>query len=229
MDILMLGDNHGDIENTLNYVEKLNEFKFDVIVYSGDLTDSFAAIPKGFTQESIARILIEELRSLKKPIVAVPGNNDTYDVINLLEKEAVTIHGRGKTIDGVGFYGFGGAKTPFGTAYEPSDEELRMGLEKGSKHISNTGRKVLVTHNPAYGTRLDITQTGMHVGSEIIRKFIERERPNVAVSAHIHEAKGVDKIGDSFLINAGKFSEGYFGLVNISNNAVRGKVLNLVD
>ncbi len=226
MDLLVIGDHHGDIENTLTYIEKLSELKFDVIIYSGDFTD--VNTPKGFTQKDIAELIIEELKTLNKPIVAVPGNTDTAEIVKILEREKISIHGKGKVIRDFGFYGYGGAKTPFGTPLEPSEEELKSGLEKAWKDIINIKQKIQVTHNPAYGTRLDIIQAGAHVGSKVVEEFIKTYKPIVAVSAHVLEARGTDKIEDTFLINTGKFPEGYFGLVNIQGNEVKGRVLNLI-
>lgn len=226
MDLLVIGDHHGDIENTLAYLDKLSEFKFDVVVYGGDFTD--VNVPKGFTQEDIAQLIIEELKILKKPIVAVPGNTDTVGVVKILEREDINIHGKGKIIKDTGFYGYGGAKTPFGTPLEPSEDELKSGLEKAWKDVVDAKQKVQVTHNPPQGTRLDIIRGGTCVGSNVVREFIETHKPVVAVSAHVLEARGTDRLENTFLINSGKFPEGYFGLVNIQDDSVKGKVLNLI-
>jgi len=227
MDLLIIGDNHGDIENNLNYFEKLSNFKFDVIVYTGDFTD--INTPKGFTPEDIVQIILEGLRGLKKPILAIPGNNDVVGVINILEREGVSLHGRGKVIGDYGFYGFGGAKTPFKTPLEPSEEEIKNGLQKAFGDISGSKEQIQITHNPAYGTRMDVIRMGSHVGSNVVKEFIEEKKPVLAISAHIHEAKGIDRIGNTFLINVGKFSEGYFGLANIEGKVVEGCVMNLIE
>ncbi|MEM5777282.1 MAG: metallophosphoesterase [Candidatus Aenigmatarchaeota archaeon] len=227
MKILVLGDNHNDLENMFNFLDKLKDYEFDVIVYAGDFTD--IGLPKGFTQEDVAKLLIEELKILKKPIVAIPGNNDGLGIIKLLEKEKVSIHGVGKIINGVGFYGFGGAKTPFNTPYEPSDEELKKGLEKGFIQIMNADKKIQVTHNPPINTKLDITLTGMHVGSQIIRNFIEKYSPNVSISAHIHEARGIDYINKTLLLNPGRFAEGYFGVITLKDSVAEGSIFNLIE
>lgn len=227
MDLLVIGDNHNDIENMLNYLDKLRNFKFDVIVYAGDFTD--VNVPRGFVQEDIAKFIIEELKTLKKPIVAVPGNNDTHGIIELIEKNNISIHGIGKIINGVGFYGYGGAKTPFNTPLEPSEEELKSGLRKAWKDVEKTDIKVQVTHNPPLDTRVDMISVGTHVGSKAVREFVEDKKPVVAISAHIHEAKGIDRIENTLVINPGMFSEGYFGLVNIKDKQSIGKILNLIE
>lgn len=227
MDLLVIGDNHGDIENMISYIEKLENFNIDVIIYMGDFTD--LNTPKGFTQKDITNILIEELKSLGKTILAIPGNNDTKDIIEILEKQGISLHSEGKIIGEYGFYGFGGAKTPFKTPFEPTEEELKQGLERAYNQVSSTKYKIQITHNPPINTGIDVIRAGAHVGSPIVRKFIEEKKPIIALSAHIHEAKGVDKLGETFLLNAGKFPEGYFGLININGNDVKGRVLNLCE
>lgn len=227
MDILVLSDIHGDVENLLTYFDKIKELKFDVIVCPGDLTD--INTPKGFSQEDIAKLIISELKTLKKPVLTVPGNMDTKEIIEFLENENVSIHGRGKIISGYGFYGFGGAKTPFQTNIEPSEEELRVGLKSAWNGVKDIKYRIQVTHNPPNGTRLDIIQSGLHVGSNVIREFIESYEPIVAISAHIHESRGTDRLKKTFLINSGRFPEGYFGLINIENETVKGRVLNLIE
>jgi Icc-related predicted phosphoesterase len=225
MDILVIGDNHNDIENNFTYIDKLKEFKFDVVLHIGDFTD--ANPPKGFTQKEIAKIIIEELRGFKKPIMAVPGNNDTVGVVKLLEKEEISLHGKGIKFNGYGFYGFGGAKTPYNTNIEPTDEETKTGLENGFNDVKNIKYKIQLTHNPPKKTKIDMTRTGSHVGSEIIRGFIEEKEPLLAVSGHIHESRGVDVIGKTFIMNPGRLPEGYFGLINTQEASVSGRVLDL--
>jgi len=227
MDIIIFSDIHNDVENLLTYFDKIKELKFDVVVCPGDFTD--INTPKGFTQEDIVKLIISELKGLKKPVLTVPGNVDTKNIISILEKEGVSIHGRGRVIGDCGFYGYGGAKTPFETNIEPSDEELKMGLKNAWKDIEKTEYKIQVTHNPPFGTRMDMVQSGAHVGSRVVKDFIESHEPILAISAHIHEARGTDQIKKTFLINSGRFPEGYFGLVNIENGIVKGRILNLIE
>lgn len=227
MNLIVMGDNHGDIENMINYMEKLENFKYDAIVYMGDFTD--IDIPRGFDQKDITTILIEEIKSLDKPILAVPGNNDIKEVRELIEQVGMSIHGKGKLIGDYGFYGFGGAKTPFSTPFEPSEEELKNGLENAYKQVKSAKYKVQITHNPPYNTKLDVVRTGAHVGSNVVRKFIEDKKPVLALSAHIHEARGTDVLGETFLMNPGKFPEGYFGLVELDGKKVKGRIMNLCD
>ena len=227
MNIVIVSDIHGDVENLLVYLEKVKELKPDVIVCPGDFTD--VNTPKGFTQEEIAKLIISGLKTLKIPILAVPGNVDPKGIIKLLEKENISIHGQGRIIGEFGFFGYGGAKTPFGTTIEPTEEELDLGLKKAYKDVEGAKKKILVTHVPPHGTGMDIIQSGIHVGSGVVRSFIEKYQPVLAISAHIHEAKGSDKLKETFLINSGKFPEGYLGIVRVDENGVVGKVLNVIE
>lgn len=227
MDIVVISDIHGDVENLLSYLDKIKEFKFDVIICPGDFTD--VAVPRGFTQEDVARLIIKELKTLGRRLLCVPGNVDTGGIIDILENEGVSVHGCGLEFRGFGFYGFGGAKTPFQTNIEPGEEELMLGLKNSWKDVKNTKHKIQITHNPPHGTKIDVIRGGLHVGSKVVRSFIESHEPILAISSHIHESRGTDKLKNTFLINSGKFSEGYFGLINIGVGLVKGKVLNLIE
>lgn len=225
MNIAVLSCIHGDIENLLRFLDKLSLLNLDVIVCPGDFTDF--SIPKGFSRLDIGKLILEELQSLGKPVLAIPGSWDK-ELIELFVQEKVSIHGKGKTIDGVGFYGYGGAKTPFGTPFEPSESEIMLGLEKSYLEVKKTKVKIQVTHAPPSRTKLDIIASGAHVGSETVRKFIEDKKPNVAVSAHIHESKGVDDLGKTKLMNSGRFPEGYVGFASIEDSKVTTKIISLI-
>lgn len=227
MNLVAIGDNHNDIENILIFLEKLRKLSFDAILYTGDFTD--VTTPKGFSQEEIAVLIIEELKTLKKPIFAIPGNNDTLKVIDIIKKEGISVHGDGAVLKDVGIYGYGGAKTPFNTTIEPTEDELAKNLDAGWNKIRNVLKKIQLTHMPPLNTRLDMVSTGNHVGSKVIRGFIETKKPLVSVSAHIHEARGVDRIGNTLLLNPGRVSEGYFGLITVKDNTAEGNVFNLTE
>jgi Icc-related predicted phosphoesterase len=49
-----------------------------------------------------------------------------------------------------------------------------------------------------------------HVGSRAIRAFIERRRPPLVLTGHIHESPRIsasyrDRVGDSIVVNPGQF------------------------
>ena len=225
MEILSIACIHNDVENILGLMDKLHEFRFDAIVFPGDFTD--AALPKGFTREDVARLILSELKTFKKPVVTVPGTWDK-DIIEMLEKSGTSVHGKGKVVDGVGFYGFGGAHTPFGTPYEPSDAEIEAGIMKSHESVKGVKMTVQVTHAPPANTSLDMIFSGAHVGSAAVRKTIETLKPSAAICAHIHEAKGIDSIGTTRIVNPGRFPEGTCAILTVKEGKTEAKMLSLI-
>jgi Icc-related predicted phosphoesterase len=173
-------------------------------------------------------IILEMLKTLKKPILALPGNLDGSESIELFKKKGINLHGKGIKINDVGFYGYGGARTPFNTPLEPSEGELEIGLEKSYREVADCEVKVQVTHMPPNGTKIDLLYTGAHAGSDVVRNFILKKKPKVAISAHIHEARGIDELEGTKLINSGRFPEGYCGIVKVGMKNIEAKIINLI-
>jgi len=226
MEILALSCIHNDIENMFTLVDQVSKLKFDVVVFPGDFTD--LNIPKGFTRIDIAKIIVSELGDLGKPLITVPGSWDK-EIIDYLDKKGISVHGKGMVVNGVGFYGYGGARTPFGTPFEPGDGEIELGLMKAHEEVEKEKIRVQVTHMPPVGTKIDVIPGGAHVGSEAVKKFIEDNKPDVAISSHIHEAKGFDELGETKLVNPGRFPEGNCAIISVDQNGSSVKMINLSE
>ena len=210
--IMVIADIHGEFEKFSKLVDKTKEHDFDLVVCPGDFTDVFNT-PEGYSQVDITELVLQKLLSFGKPVFCVPGNHDPYDTLELLDEYHVNVHGRVKKFKDIEFVGFGGAATPFNTKFEPTEKEIKETLNKKVNDIK--GKFILVTHNPPFGTNLDKTETGEHVGSKSIREFIEKNKPLLAISAHIHEAGGADKLGETTLFYPGVAYDGYYGLVEV--------------
>lgn len=224
MNILVVADIHGDFEALSGVLGNVKQ-DIDVVVCPGDFTDIGLSM-MGFSREDMMRLVLDELLGLGKPVLAVPGNHDPAETHKILDEYGVNVHGAGREIDGVGFFGFGGAKTPFQTPFEPTEEETEQGLRRGFGEIAGTGKKVMITHNPAKNTKLDRISTGAHVGSQAVRDFILRNKPDAAISAHIHEAVGVDTLGGTTLLYPGPVSAGWAGILTVGEKA-DAKIVNL--
>ncbi len=71
----------------------------------------------------------------------------------------------------------------------------------------------LVSHSPPKGI-LDLFSMGKHLGSVIIREFIEKTSLKLVVCGHIHESSGkIENLGEAVVINAGPL--GMFNDLNI--------------
>jgi Icc-related predicted phosphoesterase len=60
---------------------------------------------------------------------------------------------------------------------------------------------------------------GRPVGSPAVRAFIEARRPQLAVVGHIHEGRGVDRVGETTVLNPGAARDG--GYVVVEDDGVR--------
>ena len=58
---------------------------------------------------------------------------------------------------------------------------------------------------------------GKHVGSTAVRTFIEKNKPDVVVCGHIHEARGTDILGSTLMINCGSAAQGNYAMIDIGN------------
>src|SRR4030043_1386514 len=217
MKILIFADIHGEFEKAAQVLGHVKTEGIDLVLCPGDFTDMFA-VPEGFSQLDIADMVLQRIMALKVPVLCVPGNHDPYDVLELFNEYNVNLHDKVKKVKGHILVGWGGAPTPFNTIFEPSEEETKESLEK--LHNKVKGEKfILVVHNPPKDTLLDTTFTKKHVGSEAIRKFIEKTHPPLVISAHIHEARGTDRIGSSTLFYPGALFGGYYGIAEIDDRS----------
>jgi Icc-related predicted phosphoesterase len=100
--------------------------------------------------------------------------------------------------------------TPFGTSREITEDELRLRLQAAAAQVS-PGRPVIANlHAPPFGCGVldlvgnpDIPGEARHVGSHAVREFIEMTQPAVALVGHIHEGKGVVRVGKTDVFNPG--------------------------
>jgi len=128
--------------------------------------------------------------------------------------------------------------TPWHTPREVSEDELAQVIEKLVASVPETGKCIFNFHDPPNDSTLDtcpmldwttdppspITQGGSIVlhgaGSRAVRQAIESHQPLVGLHGHIHESRGVIKIGKTLCVNPGsEYGEGI----------LRGCLLNLQD
>ncbi|MEM0243268.1 MAG: metallophosphoesterase [Candidatus Aenigmatarchaeota archaeon] len=210
--IVSIADIHSETENILSFLLWISENEaFDCLVFNGDLLGS------SDDSEFIAETILEMFKIVNKPIITIPGNNDGK-IFDVFRKHSTFIHNNFFIFDNIAFFGYGGARTPIkSTSLEPSEKEFKVYLNSLYEKVKNVDIKVLVTHMPPKDTRLDLV-SGSHVGSEEIRNFILKNKINLAICSHILEARGYDMLGNTLIINPGKFSEGNYALIGISTD-----------
>ncbi len=219
MKILVIADIHGHSDRLEKVLAGIDLKGIDLVICPGDFTDMFSS-QKEFSQLDIAEVVLQKLLALGKPLLCVPGNQDPYEILGLFDEYGVNLHNRDVKFKGMDIMGWGGAPTPFNTIFEPSDEETRKVLDRmGSKVKPDSF--LLVVHDPPKNTKVDLVEAGKHVGSPVIRKFIERKKPLLAISAHIHEAGGLDSIGSTQVFYPGPVFEGWYGVVTLEGKTVK--------
>jgi len=119
--------------------------------------------------------------------------------------------------------------TPWDTPREKPDEELEPMLEELISHVRDTHNAIFNFHAPPYGFALDLApeltkdlvqavDRKIHVGSKAVAKMIQKYQPFLSLHGHIHESRGIQKVGRTTMINPGsEYSEG----------VLRGVVLNV--
>jgi Icc-related predicted phosphoesterase len=191
MRLLLFSDLHRNLDAVRNLV--LMSQDVDVVVGAGD----FGTMRRGADE------VIQALASIERPAVLVPGNSESHEELAAACKAwpaANVLHGGGIEINGVDFWGVGGAipETPFGAwSYDFTEDQGRRLLADCPQAA------VVVSHSPPKGT-VDVSSAGKHLGSVAVRETIDRCQPRLVVCGHIHDSGGQsDMVGDTAVINAG--------------------------
>jgi Icc-related predicted phosphoesterase len=193
--------------------------------------------------ESIRRwvkLAEERLKPLGCKTVFNIGNDDLPVVGDLIKSSDYVIYPNESVIQiddhhemsSVGYSNM----TPWNCPGDISEEELLSRLEKATAGLGKPETSLFNFHCPPYDTHLDVapkldanlspvlTPGGepemIHVGSISVRKVIEKLQPLAGLHGHIHESRGMSKIGKTQCFNPG--SEYVSGVL-------RGLVINLSE
>jgi Icc-related predicted phosphoesterase len=214
----------GDIHMAFRAIERLAPTlrEADVAIVTGDITN--------FGDPPDAARVIDAVRAHCPTVLAVTGNLDMPWVIDALATDGISLHGEGRRFGTLGIFGCGGSNiTPMDTPTELEEPELRTVLERGHATVADAPRRLMICHTPPFDTRLDRLRNGTPVGSPAVRAFIEAARPDLAVVGHIHEGRGIDRVGDTTVVNPGALREGGYAVVEFdeATNELRAELRHL--
>lgn len=177
----------------------------DAVLLGGDITHFGSPID---AQRAV------EVAQRKAPLVlAVVGNTDSAAIQERLAELGVSLHGRGIPCGPVGLHGLSGIPPWKRGMYGLGEEELAAALESGYAEIAGCKQHILLAHVPPHGLGLDLTSSGVHAGSRAVRAFVEKRRPALVLCGHVHEARGIEKLGPSTVVNCGRGGMGEYALV----------------
>jgi uncharacterized protein len=206
--IAYLVDVHGRFDAVPEALAEIGDV--DLLLIGGDITT-------GGTPDEAERA-IESWRPLAPRLLAVAGNMDSQAIDTRLAELGVGLDSRGYVLGDVGVFGVSAAPTsPLHTPYELADDELERRIESGFAPVAGCRLRIFCPHAPPLDTACDRLPSGEHVGSAIIRAFVEREQPDVVLCGHIHEARGEDVIGRSKVVNPGPVQAGHYALLAVGD------------
>ena len=216
MKLLVISDLHGNMD-MLDKMEGIFK-EADAVLFAGDFArfgDSSTGLPT-----------LEKLCTMHDSIYAVIGNCDDPDFLKELEKRDISVEKTLTSLDGLSLIGSGGGSKFTGTTpFERTDEELlsdfAMVTQQGEGEWNNL---IALMHNPPKDTDCDQVESGAHVGSPLLRKFIEDYQPLAAITGHIHESVGSSKIGETTVINPGSLADGRYVWLTVARSGSRWEV-----
>ncbi len=216
MRFIAVGDIHMDWANLVRIPEIDTA---DLLLVTGDLTN--------FGTATDAATVLAAIQRINPNILALAGNLDQPEVSDLLAGHGISLHGIGRRYGAIGLCGVGGSNpTPFATPNEFSEAALATLLAEGHRKVKDHNL-LLVTHPPPRNTLADRLENGAHAGSSAVRDFIEAHQPAVAICGHIHEARAMDRLGRTTIINPGMLKDGGYAVITIENGQLHARLETL--
>ena len=151
----------------------------------------------------------------------IPGNDDPWSIDEVLASgtsvdacdEAVRMVGPHEMVS----FGYSN-RTPWHTPRELDEDEIYSRLKRLVDQLEAPERAIFNIHVPPWESSLDtayevdeelryVTKGGrpheIATGSPAVRQIIEETQPLLSLHGHIHESKGVTRIGNTVAINPG--------------------------
>jgi len=208
MKLLGLTDLHGATNVLERILTKVGQV--DLVLLGGDVTN--------FGTPDEAEALVATIRSAGLRVLAVAGNCDSAAIDARLVKLGVSLSGRGVTVGPLGLHGLPAMPPWLDRMYHFSEPELADLLAVGHDQIAGAARHAVLSHAPPRAERIDRTRRGQHVGSTALREFIDRTQPELVGCGHIHEARGVETLGRTTVVNCGAAVAGAYALIDLGQS-----------
>ena len=179
--------------------------------------------------KNLVRQAEERLKGSGVKCFVSAGNDDEFYIDDILHSSNYVVYPEGRVVQlddkhemvSCGFTNM----TPWKCPRDLPEEDLGMKIESIMSKVSDKSNCILNFHCPPYGTTIDLAPKltedlkpilepggGMEmapVGSISVRKTIEEHHPLLGLHGHIHESKGVAKIGRTICVNPGsEYTEG---------------------
>jgi hypothetical protein len=188
----------------------------------------------------------EKLAGIAVRFFVSAGNDDYYEVDEILERSSLVVNHNGKVVavdDEHEMIGLGYAnETPWQCPRDISEQELADKIEELVRQVRSVESSIFCFHVPPVDSQLDtcprldasefppriVTDPSgrpvLHgAGSTAVRAAIERYQPLLGLHGHIHESRGIVNIGKTLAVNPGsEYSEGILRgvIVNLTGDGI---------
>ena len=204
LNLLVISDLHAANDKLDNLDAQFKEA--DGVIFAGDFAECF--------KPETGKEALDTLCKKHENIFAVLGNCDNEQFLEELENQDISIEKSLVYFEGLALCGAGGGSKFTGkTEFERTEEEILSDFDIIDNAIEETKDEslwnslVLVCHNPPKATVVDAVNEEIHAGSPLFTKYIEEKQPVAVICGHIHEGVGIEKIGNTTVINPGSFGE----------------------
>lgn len=203
----------------------------------------------------LARVRVEDWLTLAEDRLAGSGvrliincgNDDPMELDDILRSSDIAVFAEGRTVEiddrrslvSVGFAN----QTPWQCPRDTTEDDLARRIREAVGEVSVGTELVFNLHCPPYDSGLDMAPqltedmstvmaggqpVMIPVGSTAVRAAIEQYQPIASLHGHIHEGRGVTKIGRTLVVNPGsEYPDGVLrgALIDLNDNGIKGYVL----
>lgn len=148
----------------------------DLVIGAGDFADKRRGLAAFMTR----------LGTIAAKAVYVPGNNESLEELTGVTTACV-LHGEAETVAGLRIAGLGGGVPPKPGAEWPSWDLTEAEAEAALAGIE--AADILVLHSPPKELGDDHGELG-RIGSDALRRAVERIAPRLCVFGHVHDCWG---------------------------------------
>ncbi len=208
------------IKNNGFYPVRLSAAEMERLSADGDGVATLFTETMVHTLEGWTDLAAERLAESGIKVIITPGNDDEFEVDGVLVNADYIDAAEGRVVwidDEHEMLSVGWSNpTPWDTPRECSEEELAEKIHELARQVERMETAIFNIHVPPYGTGLDsapeleegtrVKRGGTimaSVGSTAVRDAILEYQPLLSLHGHIHESRGMHKLGRTLAINPG--------------------------
>ncbi len=176
-----------------------------------------------------------------------PGNDDRFDIDAVLKSSPVILYPEDEVVWIDEYHEMITSAwtniTPWHSPRETTEERLVEIFSRMTAKVKRMENCIFNLHCPPYDTPLDLAPeldekmkpvsgpaglSMVHVGSTVVRRSIETNKPLLGLHGHIHESRGFTTVGRTICINPGSsYGDGVLlgALINLEEKGIKSHML----